>query len=234
MEKNVKIILIVLLAGLIIWVINGFLMISSDYKQKIKIKDNKIEFLENEIKEGEQKIKHYQENEQKWQEEASKKIEEMDKKDIEIAKLRVEKKTIKKKVETMPISDVVMKTKEIIECEDIQEQTQGIIFSLDCTKSNLAILEEFTFVRKEARELKVNYDNCRLTIEDLNRANFYNYSIIQEQKNMLIKKDGIIENWSEKFNLCEKDARRGKLKSFAIGTGVGVAITALMVIILGR
>lgn len=224
--------IIVIIAGMIN--VNALIKDKLEYRHKLKEKDNEIVQLKNSMKESEAREKFYISEVEVWKKKAEAKEVLMDRKDIEIANLRKERKELKEKIAIMPNSDVVLRIQEIISCQDIQEQAQGIVFSFSCGKENLKLLEDYRFIEKEILNLTLNYNTCRIVLDDKDRAIENLEGVIFEVNNQLLDQKKITATIEQKFNLCKKEKRREFWKTLGIGAGVGAGAILILEFILKR
>jgi len=139
------IVLLVLLYG---W-IDG-LIAKHNYREKIKDKDIEIGELWGKIGDSKVREESWKKSSQKNWDLAMEKEAKLRRKDQEMRVKIAEKRALKKKIREMPATQVVVRTIEIINCDEIQQQEQGIVFSLSCAKDNLAVLENVFYFKKEA------------------------------------------------------------------------------------
>jgi hypothetical protein len=183
------------------------LIAKHNYKKSIKEKDIKIAELWGKI--GDSK-----DREDKWKASAGKnwdlaqeKEKEIRKKDAEMRVKLAEKRALKKKIREMPVTQVIVRTIEIINCPDVVQQEQGVVFTLDCAKDNLVVLENVFYFKKEALDWadqfftsQAEVVNLKDAIKDFNKA-------YKERGKQLDDAYGLSDEWEGKFNLSEE---RGK------------------------
>ncbi|GAH75033.1 unnamed protein product, partial [marine sediment metagenome] len=120
------------------------------YKKSIKEKDANISELWQEIGDSKAREKKWKISSEKNWDLAMEKEEKLRRKDKEMTVKIHEKRALQKKIKEMPATQVIVRTIEIINCPDVVQQTQGIVFTLDCAKDNLAVLENVFYFKKEA------------------------------------------------------------------------------------
>jgi len=191
------------------------------WKSEIKEKDENISELKQSIKDSKGREKAWKKlSEDNWKLAMEKEVK-LRKKDREMMVKIAEKRELKKKIQEMPPSVVIIQTVEIIDCSEIQQQEQGIVFSLNCAMENLAFLEGFSFVRREADDWMSQYFTCKGEVVDLKNVIIDKDEAYAERGIQLGKKDGIIANWKGKFNLSEKRGKRSWWKGAKIGGIIG-------------
>ena len=157
-------------------------------------------------------------------------------KDTEIASIRKEKDAWKSKVEEMTPSEVVVNTRKVLNCANIFERPDGVLFTLACAKVNLRALRsgEFSFANEEVK--KLNEKVTDMTAKDLMKD-----TQILDLEKINLEKDGIIadergakEDWKNKFTLCEGEKKKARKKGRKEGSVVGFIIGLVGGILLGR
>ena len=195
-----------------------------DFNKKIKEKDIEIGELKQDIQASEKREERLIESGQKSHELALEQEAKIRKKDAEMRVKLAEKRALKKKIREMPITQVIVRTIEIINCPDIVQQTQGIVFTLDCAKDNLAVLENVFYFKKEALDWADQFFTSQAEVVNLKDAIKEFAGAYKERGKQLGKKDGMIAKWEGKFNLSEKRGKRSWWKGFKKGaTIVGIA-----------
>lgn len=206
---------------------------NKEYKKRIKEKDENIAQLKRDIDESEKRVDFFIEDARKWYLAAAEKEEKMKEKDQEIKKINDERKKLKEKIKQMPASTVVVRTTEILDCREILEQQQGILFSLFCARKNLTYLEDFSLVKKEKNKLNDNYSLAKGEISDLKNVLLDKDGIIQEKDSQLASKGEIIENWRDKFSISEKRNKKSWWKGLRTGGVIGGIVGGILGFLLG-
>lgn len=219
-RKNWLLCLVILIAGIIIFLCLSSWISNARYKGPIEAKDEKIGLLENNIEKSEKEIRFLTEKVLEWQTKALEREVEIGKVERKIKVIKADRNKWREKVKEMPASGVVKETQEILKCEEIELQSQGIVFSLACAKKNLSVLGEFNLIDRENYKLREKYSLSQGIVSDLKNVILAKDGIIQEKDFQLKSKDEIIKSWSEKFDLCEKQKRKRFLKGFLQGGAI--------------
>lgn len=179
------------------------------YNKQIKAKDVTITELWQKIgdsKKREEKLKVS--SEANW-------ILAMDKeaklrrKDAEMRVKLAEKRALKKKIKEMPVTQVIVRTIEIINCPDVVHQTQGIVFTLDCAKDNLTVLESCFSLKRDVTDWTEKVLLYKGEVADLKNVIIAKDGAYAERGEQLTSAYEVIDEWTGKFKLSEK---RGKVK----------------------
>jgi hypothetical protein len=232
-KKNWFKILVVVLIAFFCYSLIDLIISNREYKKRIKEKDESIAQLKRDIDESEKRVDFFVEDARKWYLAAAEKEEKMKKKDQEIRKINEERKELEEKIKKMPASTVVVRTIDILDCREILEQQQGILFSLFCARKNLSFLEDFSLVRKEKAKLEDSYGLAKGEISDLKNVLLDKDGIIQEKDSQLASKGEIVENWKDKFDLSEKRNKKSWWKGLRTGGMMGVIVGGILCFLLG-
>ena len=165
------------------------------YKKRIRVLDTEISGLQQGIKDSEKREEDWMKSSQEHYALAMGKEAKLRKKDKEMMQKIKEKRELKKKIREMPATQVVVRTIEIIQCDDVQRQQQGIVFSLSCGRENLTVLEDSFSLKREVDDWKGQYNTCLGEVSDLKSTIKDKDGVIAERGTQLGKKDGIITKW---------------------------------------
>lgn len=179
------------------------------YKKNIKEKDTKISELWGKIGESKKREAIAQASSEKNWDLAMEKEKKLRRKDQEMRVKIAEKRELKKKIREMPLTQVIVRTIEIINCPDVVQQEQGIVFTLDCGKDNLTVLEASFSLKKDVADWTEKFNISQAEVSDLKNVITDKDDVIKEVREQLVGEDEIITEWTGKFNLSEK---RGKAK----------------------
>lgn len=193
----------------------------SVYKKQIKA-------LDANISEAWEKIGDSKAREEKWKASsevnwdlAMKKEAKLRKKDKEIRVKIAEKRTLKKKIKEMPASIVVVQTIAILNCDEIAEQEQGIVFSLNCAKTNLETLVDSFSLKYQVEDWTEKFNISQAEVADLKNVIIGKDEAYAERGVQLNEAYVINDNWKGKFNLSEKRGKSNWWRGVKTGAAVG-------------
>ena len=210
------------------------LIAKHNYKKKIKTLDTDISGLKQGIKDSKGREETWKKSSQDNWTLAMEKEAKLRKKDKEMIVKIHEKRELKKKIKAMPITQVIVRTIEIINCPEVVQQTQGIVFTLDCAKSNLTILEDSFSLKKDVADWTEKFNTSQGEVVDLKNVIVGKDGEIKEITDQSVKKDGIAAKWEGKFNLSEKRGKRSYWKGLKTGAAVGGVIAFFAGFFLGK
>ncbi len=173
---------------------------------------------------------------------ANEKIAEMEENQKkELARIDKEHDEERARVENLPASEVVVETKVILIQKakenvaiEIWERPGGILFSLDTAKTNLAALNDFSFVEKKRDQWKEDYFKAMDVIKDKDHTLALDEEIFIGLDDINFNLEGIIEKKDEKFDLSEKCNVQMYRKGIKHGAPIGGGIVLLLWLVFGR
>lgn len=207
-----------------------------NYKKQIRKLNQFISEKEKDIKASEDRVDDL------WTKvrESEDRVAERDKalriKDEEIGVIREERDSWKGKVEEMTPSEVVVETRKVLNCANIFERLDGVLFSLECAKVNLRALNtgEFSLAMEDIKKLEEKIVLLDISMLDLRIEIVDLKTIIIEKDSIIADERGISDDWKDKFDLSEKRGKKARRKGRKEGSIVGGIIGGLIGFFLGR
>ena len=234
--KNWLIFLPAIIVGVIAASVAATLMTGLNYKSQIRQLDKSISEKQERIKDSEVVIGKLREGISERDESIAKRDGLIREKDGEIEVIRKERDSWKGKVEEMTPSEVVIRTRGILNCENIFERPDGALFTFACAKVNLRALRsgEFSFANEEVK--KLNEKITDMVAKDLEKdAKIVDLEdIILEKDSQLADERGTSADWKDKFNLCEGEKKKARKKGRKEGSIIGGIIGGLIGFFLGK
>lgn len=206
------------------------------YKRQIKTLNKSISEKEKDIKASEDRVDDLWKKVRASDDRIAKWDEAIKKKDEEIVVIRKERDSWKGKVEEMTPSEVVVETRKVLNCANIFERLDGVLFSLECARVNLRALRtgEFSLAMEEVE--KLNDKITEMTAKDLMKDNQIKDlgSVILLKDKQIIGLKGVIVDWKEAFDLSEKRGKKMRKKGRKEGSIIGGIIGGLIGFFLGK
>jgi|GEM_PF-2453564 len=210
------------------------LIAKHNYNKSIKEKDIKIGELWGKIGDSEKREAIANASSEKNYALAIDKEVIIRRKDQEMRVKLAEKRELKKKIREMPATQVIVRTIEIINCPDVVQQTQGIVFTLDCAKDNLVVLENVFYFKKEALDWADQFFTSQAEVVNLKDAIKDFGEAYKERGKQLADAYEISGEWEGKFNLSEKRGKAKWWKGLKTGGIVGGILGLLAGFVLGK
>jgi len=204
------------------------------YNKSIKEKDTKISELWVKIGDSKKREATAIASSEKNYELAMDKEVIIRRKDAEMRVKLAEKRELKKQIREMPVTQVIVRTIEIINCPDVVQQEQGVVFTLDCAKDNLVVLENVFYFKKEALDWADQFLTSQNEVADLKNVIEDKNKAYAERGVQLTDAYGISAEWEGKFNLSEARGKRSWRKGFKLGGIIGGILGFLGGFVLGK
>lgn len=221
LEKNYKWLWIIVFA-IIIWIAGHGIIDNIEYHiDKAKSKAE-VKLSESRIRLSEKRAERALMDAERWENAANIKDGQISAIKVDIEREKARRKEAEVKIATMMASEIVVKARAILETDEIQEQTQGIVFTLVAARKNLTVLESSFSLAEENKKLIEAFNLSERKSLDLEKSIIKYKEVIIEKDFIIGGKDVIIQNWKENFNLSEirnKKKWRQGFKWGAITTG---------------
>ena len=198
------------------------------HKKQIKELDKSIATLEQRIKDSEKREDSWKEKSGEYWDLAMDKEAKLRKKDKEMRVKIAEKRALKKQIQEMPASIVVVQTVAILECNEITEQQQGIVFSLSCAKTNLEILVDSFYLKHQVEDWTEKFNISQGEVSDLKNVIIGKNQAYAERGTQLADAYKISNDWESKFNLSVGREKSNWWRGVKAGTVVGAALVILI------
>lgn len=145
-------------------------------------------------------------------------IEELEKEEVEVERV----------VRSLPPSELVEETQEILGCADILLNQDGILFSVQCARRGLLKLKRFSIVEEKYDEAIFALSKSEKALKYQKRASWKLYGALWKLGDQVLNYKVIIKKQGLKFDLSEKQNKKNWLKG--LGTGLIIGIVAGVVI----
>lgn len=210
------------------------LIAKHNYKKSIKEKDIKIAELWGKIGDSKTREDKWKASSKKNWDLAMEKESFLRRKDKEMRVKIAEKRALKKRIREMPATQVIVRTIEIINCPEVVQQEQGVVFTLDCAKDNLVVLENVFYFKKEALDWADQFFTSQGVVADLKNVIIAKDGAYAERGKQLTSAYGISDEWEGKFNLSEKRGKRSWWKGLKTGGIIGGIAGGIIGFLLGK
>ena len=215
LKTLISIVILILTSMLSSWVTKTI------YEKQIKVLDAKISEAWEKIGDSKAREASWKKSSKENWDLAMEKEAKLRKKDKEMMVKIHEKRELKKKIKEMPASIVVVQTIAILNCDDIKEQEQGIVFSLDCAKRGLGMLVDSFSLKYEVADWTEKFNISQGEVSDLKNVIKGKDEAYAERGVQLVSAYEISDNWESKFNLSENRAKSNWWRGAKTGATVG-------------
>lgn len=206
----------------------------STYKEDIKESNERVTELEKINLEHEGEINKAIEDVRIYEEKVAKVEAKLKESEVIIEYLKKKRVTVVSMVMALPPSELVERSREILECAEIELTEEGILFSEDCTRRSLVIIEQFSLIKEELDETKFALSKSKEATQ-LQKIHTYTvYKIALGLTNQKVNYKKIIKEKDFQFDLCQKKKKGAWLDGLWKGFLIGVAVTATAKLIFGK
>ena len=151
-----------------------------------------------------------------------------------IKQLRKKRAAVVDVVMVLPESELVSRAREILDCAEVELTEYGILFSVECTRLSLVMIEQFSIIREELDESAFALSQSYEALQFQKMATWNVYRVAWAQGSQILNYQTIIKKKDIKFDLCEKQRKSSWLDGLWKGFLIGVSITIVFNLLRGR
>lgn len=223
LKKNWMITLFIFIVSMMFW---DRACKDSNYKKDIKKSDDKILTLEKKNEKLENVVFESAETAKKWEKRSEEKEDLIKARELEINQLKEDLKKVPGIILELPPSELVAKTREILDCAQIELTDQGIVFSENCARAALIELTKFSLVKNQVSMIEQSMIDCQDALTFQKLATWNVYRVAWAQGSQILNYKTIGDEKDLKFSLCQKQKKKawldGLWKGFLIGAGATI------------
>ncbi len=227
-------------------------MSKRNHKAEIKASNKVITGLKQDRKASEKRADEADEKAIKAEEEARiaedqarKEREEKEKHKAKIVEIENEKKELREKIAALDPPQIVVQTIRILHVDPgeitLQQEPNGVLFTLLAARENLNFLSEFTLVKRQYGELQLSFVKSEASEAELMKAGAKK-DIALANKDITIKEQtGQLGSWvlaeiewDKKYTASENRGKKARAKGRKEGTIIGAIITTVFYFLLKR
>lgn len=227
--------ILVSVGGLIIIIIFAWGVRACDgarYKKNIKELDGKIVEKEKRIAALEADVLKGVKRVLKAEAVVAVKEENLEKSRLRILTLERKEAIIVEIVMALPPSRLVEEFWDIPDCQKVELTEKGILFPVKCAQAVLVKLERFDLVLAQLKETRFSLSESMGATEFQKQATAHVYGIAADLTKQIAEYKEIVKAKDLKFDLCEKQRKKGFWRGLKTGLVIGGGITITFVIIL--
>ena len=156
--------------------------------------------------------------------ESALKIKELQKKRTEIVRVVAE----------LPPLRLVEDLREILECAEIELRDDGILFSVECSRTVLTMISEFSLIKEELKETQFSLSASLEATQFQKMATWYFLGAAWSLGSQVLNYKVIIKKQDENFSLLKKQKKKSWLDGAWKGFLAGVAFVVILSLARGR
>jgi len=208
------------------------------YEKKIRDLDEEISDLKGKNSKLEGEVVDYINDALAERKEVEKLKTEVEASKARIEELEIEEAEVEEIVMALPPSQLVEETREILGCQDILLNEEGVLFSVECAREGLLKLKRFSLVEGKYDEAIFALSRSEKALIRQERVSWNLFGALWKMGDQISNYKVMAKKQDVKFNLSEKQNKKsfwsGLFKGFIIGVGVGVVVTATFKFVLGK
>jgi len=202
------------------------------YRKDIKKIDEEISELENRNEALEDQMYEAVENAKAAEKIVAEKEAEIEKSRLRILDLQKRRTEVVEVIAELPPSRLVKEARVILDCAEIQLREDGILFSIECSRAVLTMISQFSLIQDELTETQFSLSESLETTYFQKRATWYFLGAAWSLGSQVLNYKVIIKKLNMKFDLCEKQRKKGFWNGLKTGLAVGAGLTVTITLII--
>lgn len=162
-------------------------------------------------------------------------------KEAEIAKSALKIKELRRKrtavvavVAELPPPRLVEDLREILDCALIELKDDGVFFPMECSRTVLAMIKEFSLMKEELRETRFSLSESQEATQFQKMATWYFLGASWRMGKQLLNYKVMVRKQDEKFSILKKQKKGSWLDGAWKGFLAGVAFVVIISLVRGR
>lgn len=224
---------------IVISIIAGLILLDracrdNESQVKIDANDKEIQDLKNENANLEDKMFIAVENAKAAEKIVAEKEVEIAKSALRIEELRKKRKKIARVVAELPAPRLVEDLREVLDCAKIDLKDDGVFFPMECSRTVLTMIREFSLVKEELKETQFSLSESLEATQFQKMATWYFLGATWSLGSQVLNYKVIIKKQDENFSLLKKQKKGawldGAWKGFVAGLVVAAIIKLLRIL----
>ena len=149
-----------------------------------------------------------------------------------ILDLRKKREEIVAEVMELPPSELVERTREILDCAQVELKEEGILFSEECSRKVLAMIAQFSLIKEELNQTGFSLSEYGEALQFQKMVSWKLYGALWKLGGQVLNYKVMVKALDLKFERSEKQRKKGWLKGFTTGLIIGAGVTVTFVIVI--
>ena len=137
-------------------------------------------------------------------------------------------------VTDLPAPRLVIGLQQILDCAQIELKDDGILFSMECSRTVLTMAREFSLIKEELKETQFSLSASLEATQFQKMATWYFLGASWRLGAQVLNYKIIVKKQDENFSLLKKQKKRSWLNGATKGFLVGVALVVIISLARGR
>ncbi len=135
-------------------------------------------------------------------------------------------------VAELPVIRLVEDTRLVLDCAEVELTEDGILFSVECTRSNLAKLKKFSLVEGKYKDALLALSTAEEALHFSERRSLKLFGALWKYGSIVINYKRMDKIQDKKYERSEKQRKRSYFKGVVLGITIGAGITITIVLII--
>lgn len=149
-----------------------------------------------------------------------------------ILDLRKKREEVVAEVMELPPSDMVERTREILDCAAVELTEEGILFSVECSRKVLAMIAQFSLIKEEINQTGFSLSEYGEALQFQKMVSWKLYGALWKLGGQVLNLKVIVKSTEKKFTRSEQQRKKSFWRGLKIGFIIGGGITITFVIVL--
>jgi len=202
------------------------------FYEDIAVLDEEISGLEKKNVKLEDEAKVYIADAEAYKKVVAEKEANIEKSRLRSLELQKRRETVVAEVADLPPSRLVEEFQEILDCAQVTLKSDGILFSVECSRKVLAMLKDFSLIKEELDETRFSLSESLEATQFQKMVSWKLYGALWNLGNMVLNLKVIVKRQDTKFNLSEQHRKKSFWKGLLIGVAIGGGVTVTFVIVI--
>jgi Fe2+ transport system protein B len=234
LKKNwLRVIFWIALAGLIIFLLSYVRSCDeAAYKEDIKELDKEISELKEKNVKLEDEAVEFVEGAEAYEKVVAEKEANIERSRLIILDLRKKREEVVAEVMELPPSQLVERTREILDCAAVELTDDGILFSEDCARRSLAMIAQFSLIKEEIEQTGFSLSEYGEALQFQKMVSWKLYGALWKLGGQVLNYKVMVKKLDLKFEKSEKQRKKGWLRGLGTGLMIGAGITVTFMIVI--
>lgn len=148
-----------------------------------------------------------------------------------ILDLRKKREEVVAEVMTLPPSRLVEELQEVLDCVQVELRDDGILFSVECGRTALAMIAQFSLIKEEINQTGFSLSEYGEALHFQKMVSWNLFGALWKLGDVILNLRVIVKKQDIKFAKSERQRRKSLWRGLVIGVTIGGGITITLVIV---
>ncbi|MCK4817506.1 hypothetical protein KA005_17180, partial [bacterium] len=200
-------------------------------KEKITTLNEEISGLKKKNVKLEEEAVDYVKDAEIWKKRVAEKEANIETSRLIILDLRKKREEVVAEVMTLPPSRLVEELQEVLDCAQVELKDNGILFSVECSRTALAMIAQFSLIKEEINQTGFSLCEYGEALHFQEMVSWNLFGALWKLGGIVLNLRVIVKKQDIKFETSEKRRKKNFLRGVLIGVAIGGGITITFVIV---